>query len=55
VTPCGRCLCNANISERPGYRMGLHNDINWCMGNSKSTMYHCTVAAAVGIAETGKG
>jgi methylamine dehydrogenase light chain len=55
VTPCGRCMCNANISERPGYRMGLHNDINWCMGNSKSTMYHCTVAAAVGIAETGKG
>lgn len=54
VTSCGRCLCNANVSERPGYRMGVHNDINWCMGN-KSTMYHCTVAAAVGIAETGKG
>jgi methylamine dehydrogenase light chain len=54
VTSCGRCLCNFNIGERPGYRMGKHNDINWCMGN-KSTMYHCTVAAAVGIVEKSPG
>jgi methylamine dehydrogenase light chain len=54
VTSCGRCLCNNNVGERPGYRMGVHNDINWCMGN-KSAMYNCTVAAAVGIAEPGKG
>ena len=33
----------------PGYRMGAHNDINWCMAN-QNTMYHCTVAVAVGIA-----
>lgn len=54
VTACGRCLCNRNEGERPGYRMGVHNDVNWCMANS-STMYHCTVAAAVGVAEPRKG
>ncbi len=50
VTACGRCLCNGNEGERPAYRLGVHNDINWCMANP-STMYHCTVAAAVGLAE----
>ena len=54
ATTCGRCLCNFNEGERPGYRMGVHNDINWCMANT-SSMYHCTVAAAVGIAEERKG
>ena len=54
ATTCGRCLCNFNEGERPGYRMGVHNDINWCMANS-SNMYHCTVAAVVGIGEPGKG
>jgi methylamine dehydrogenase light chain len=53
ATTCGRCLCNFNEGERPGYRMGVHNDINWCMANS-STMYHCTVAAVVGIGDSGK-
>jgi methylamine dehydrogenase light chain len=53
VTACGRCLCNNNEGERPAYRMGVHNDINWCMANS-STMYHCTVAAAVALAEPRK-
>ena len=53
---CGRAecdnapFCNANQGERPGYRMGLHNDINWCMANA-SQGYHCTVAVLVGIAE----
>jgi len=51
VTSCGRCLCNTNTRERPGYRMGVHNDINWCMGNSSSTMFHCTTGTIVGIAE----
>ena len=37
VTSCGRCLCNNNQGERPAYRMGVHNDINWSMGN-KSAM-----------------
>ena len=47
---CGRCLCNFNLGERPAYRMGLHNDINWCMANT-STMFHCTTAVLVGEAE----
>ncbi len=46
---CGRCLCNFNERERPAYRMGVHNDINWCMANTQ-TMYHCTVSAIVGTA-----
>lgn len=49
-TSCGRCLCNGNVGERPGYRMGIHNDINWCMANTQS-MYHCTVSVLVGVAE----
>ncbi|MBI2800894.1 MAG: amine dehydrogenase [Gammaproteobacteria bacterium] len=50
VTACGRCLCNYNQGERPAYRMGVHNDVNWCMGN-KVNAYHCTVAVALGVAE----
>jgi methylamine dehydrogenase light chain len=46
-TACGNCLCNYNVGERPGYRMGVHNDINWCMANANG-MYHCTVAAVIG-------
>ena len=46
---CGECLCNGNERERPGYRMGVHNDINWCMA-STSSMYHCTVSVIVGVA-----
>jgi methylamine dehydrogenase light chain len=49
-TTCGRCLCNGNVGERPGYRMGIHNDINWCMANTQS-MYHCTVSVIVGVAD----
>lgn len=52
-TSCGRCVCNFNVRERPGYRMGVFNDINWCMADTKSTMYHCTVAAVVGISDAG--
>lgn len=51
ATSCGRCLCNGNEGERPGYRMGVHNDVNWCMANSNNS-YHCTVAAVVGTAES---
>jgi amicyanin-dependent methylamine dehydrogenase small subunit len=46
---CGRCACNLNEGERPAYRMNVHNDINWCMANSGSQMYHCTLAAVVGL------
>jgi len=50
ITVCGRCFCNYNTGERPAYRMGVHNDVNWCMGN-KASAYHCTVAVALGVAE----
>ncbi|MDE2613240.1 MAG: amine dehydrogenase [Burkholderiales bacterium] len=50
-TACGRCVCNSNVGERPGYRMGLHNDINWCLANTGSTMFHCTTSLVVGVAE----
>lgn len=43
-------FCNQNKGERPGYRMGLYNDINWCMANSDNG-YHCTVSLVVGLAE----
>ncbi|SDH22460.1 methylamine dehydrogenase light chain [Vibrio xiamenensis] len=52
---CGKAIVNTSTSclnserERPGYRMGLHNDINWCMANTNKG-YHCTVAALVGLA-----
>ena len=49
-TACGKCLCNTNVGERPGYRMPIHNDVNWCMAND-STSFHCTVSAVVGLAE----
>ncbi|TVO65888.1 methylamine dehydrogenase light chain [Denitromonas ohlonensis] len=49
-TACGRCLCNTNEREMPGYRMGLHNDINWCMAND-SSMFHCTTGVVVGMAD----
>ncbi len=49
-SPCGNCLCTNNVNERPGYRMGVHNDINWCMANT-NTMYHCTVVAIVGSSD----
>lgn len=54
ITACGRCMCNYNQGERPAYRMGVHNDVNWCMGN-KANAYHCTVAVALGVAETRPG
>lgn len=41
-------FCNENIGERPGYRMSVHNDVNWCMGN-ESAIYHCTVSIILGV------
>jgi methylamine dehydrogenase light chain len=49
-TSCGRCFCNTNEGDRPGYRLGVHNDVNWCMAND-SSVYHCTVSIIVGVAE----
>lgn len=42
--------CFSNKAERPAYRMGVHNDINWCMANENQG-YHCTVAILVGMAD----
>ncbi|MCE1185190.1 methylamine dehydrogenase light chain [Zoogloea sp.] len=49
-TSCGRCMCNTSHGERPGYRLGLHNDVNWCMAND-SSVFHCTTALIVGLPE----
>ena len=46
---CGECLCNNNERERPGYRLNVHNDINWCMSGSNN-MFHCTTSVIVGTA-----
>jgi len=48
IASCGRCFCNFNEGERPGYRMSVHNDVNWCMGN-ESSIYHCTVSVVLGV------
>jgi methylamine dehydrogenase light chain len=48
IASCGRCFCNANEGERPGYRLSVHNDVNWCMGN-ESSIYHCTVSVVLGV------
>ena len=47
---CGQCYCGANENERPGYRMGVFNDINWCMADER-TVVHCTLTLVVGTAE----
>lgn len=44
-------FCYNSEGERPGYRMGLYNDINWCMANTNATGYYCTVSVVVGLAE----
>lgn len=51
-TSCGRCMCATSERERPGYRLSLHNDINWCMAND-SSVFHCTTALIVGLPEEG--
>lgn len=48
--PLGATKCFRSEGERPGYRMGLYNDINWCMANDNKG-YHCTVAMLVGLAD----
>jgi len=49
---CGRCLCNSNDGDKPVYRPQANNDINWCMG-TKSTVYNCSTAVILGIADSG--
>ena len=45
----GAQFCLRSEGERPGYNMGLYNDINWCVANANKG-YHCTVALVVGVA-----
>lgn len=53
---CGKAIvnnsqfCFNSERERPGYRMGLHNEVNWCIANTAKG-YHCTVAVVVGRAD----
>lgn len=45
----GAQFCLHSKGERPGYSMGVYNDINWCMANVNKG-YHCTVAVVLGVA-----
>jgi methylamine dehydrogenase light chain len=53
---CGKAACrqdancSSNEGERPGYRIGSFNDMNWCMANSKLGV-HCSAAVIVGVAD----
>lgn len=47
---CGQCLCNRNEGDRPQVRPQANNDYNWCLG-TESSIYNCSVAAIVGVAE----
>jgi methylamine dehydrogenase light chain len=49
-TSCGRCLCNRNEGDRPPYRPGDNNDLNWCLG-TKSPVYTCSTGVIVGVKE----
>ena len=50
TSSCGQCLCNRNEGDRPQVRPQSNNDYNWCLG-TESSVYHCSVAAIVGVAE----
>lgn len=43
-------ICQANEGERPPYRIGASNDMNWCMANTNLGV-HCSTALIVGLAE----
>jgi methylamine dehydrogenase light chain len=49
-TSCGNCECTRNEREKPIYRLGRNNDVNWCMANSDSN-YHCSVSVILGALE----
>lgn len=53
VSSCGQCFCNRNEGDRPQARPQSNNDYNWCLG-TQSSIYNCSVAAIVGVAEGGK-
>jgi len=47
---CGSCDCVRNEGEKPMYRPSRNNDLNWCMANTDSNSYHCTVSVILGVA-----
>jgi len=49
-TACGKCLCVSSKGSRPGYTMGLNQDMNWCVGNTTIAAY-CTTATVQGLAD----
>jgi methylamine dehydrogenase light chain len=53
VSSCGQCMCNRNEGDRPQARPQANNDYNWCLG-TESSVYNCSVAAIVGVAEPAK-
>jgi methylamine dehydrogenase light chain len=53
VSSCGQCLCNRNEGDRPQARPQSNNDYNWCLG-TQSSVYNCSAAAIVGVADTAK-
>ena len=46
--PAAAVFVTKTKANDPAYRMGVHNDINWCMGN-ESSIYHCTVSIILGV------
>ncbi len=48
---CHRCECTRNEGDKPVYIPSRSNDITWCFSTS-SNVYHCTMAAVLGVAET---
>lgn len=48
---CGRCMCNTNYGELPGYRPTVHNGLNWCMADEDQEVFNCTLAVIAGVAE----
>ncbi len=46
---CKQCLCTRNEGDRPMYRPGKNNDLNWCLG-TQSAVYHCSTAVIIGLA-----
>ncbi len=48
-SPCGQCFCDTSKGAKPGYTMGLHQDMDWCMDNESLAIY-CTTATVVGEA-----
>ena len=45
---CGKCWCENEVGNRPGYVMGLHGNVDWCMANNTLPAM-CTTATIMGL------